>query len=157
ATGIGGSGWDLDGETGLYCLNTALCSFAGLSNSRGPINDQTQLMIDTRSLHSWLASSRHKHRILVMHHPVEWLTECAQLELSRVMHCLFSLVFSGHVHRASSTFATQERAGFVHCVAPPLFTNKHDSLGYSFVTLDTETGHVAVVYRQWSESSRRFV
>ena len=33
--------------------------------------------------------------------------------------------------------------------APPLFTRKPDLLGYSFVTLDTETRGVEVHYRQW--------
>ena len=152
---IGGSGWKLSNEIGVYCLNTALCSSAGLLD----ISDQNKLMIDTRSLHKWLMETGNdfKTRILVMHHPLDWLTEWAKLELEKIISSDFKLVFSGHIHENSATFSTRGAGKSVHCVAPPLFTKKSENLGYSFVNIDTLSGQIEVNYRQWSPSSRIFV
>jgi len=150
---ISGSGWELSNEIGVYCLNTALCSFAGLSG----ISDQNKLMIDTRSLHKWLMENDFKARILVMHHPLDWLTEWAKLELEKIISSSFQLVFSGHIHENSATFSTRGMGKSIHCVAPPLFISKAENLGYAFVTIDTSNGKIEVNYRQWSPSARIFV
>lgn len=152
---ISGSGWELSNEIGVYCLNSALCSSAGLSG----ISDQNNLMIDTRSLHKWLMESNNKFktRILVMHHPLDWLTEWAKLELEKIISSNFQLVFSGHIHENSATFSTRGMGKSVHCVAPPLFTKKSENLGYSFVSIDTFSGQIEVNYQQWSPTSQKFV
>jgi predicted MPP superfamily phosphohydrolase len=152
---ISGYGWELSNEIGVYCLNTALCSSAGLSG----ISDQNKLMIDTRSLHKWLMETENdfKTRILVMHHPLDWLTEWAKLELEKIISSNFQLVFSGHIHENSATFSTRGAGKSVHCIAPPLFTKKSENLGYSFVSIDTSNGQIEVDYRQWSPTSRIFV
>ncbi len=150
---IGGSGWELSNEIGVYCLNTALCSSAGLSG----ISDQNKLMIDTRSLYKWLMENDFKARILVMHHPLDWLTEWAKLELEKIISSSFQLVFSGHIHENSAIFSTRGIGKSIHCVAPPLFTKKSENLGYAFVSIDTSNGQIEVNYRQWSPTSRVFV
>lgn len=148
-TNIGGSGWKLSDEIGVYCLNTALCSSAGLSG----ISDQNKLMIDTRSLHKWLMENNElKTRILVMHHPLDWLTEWAKLELEKIISDSFQLVFSGHIHENSATFSMRGMGKSVHCVAPPLFTKKSENLGYAFVSVDTLSGQIEIEYRHWSPS-----
>lgn len=155
---LGGTGWELSSEVGVYCLNTALCSFAGLSDLSGNyISDQNKLMIDTRSLHKWLADTNFKTRLLVMHHPLDWLVDWAKLELEKIISNNFQLVFSGHIHENSATFSKRGSGKFVHCVAPPLFTKKSENLGYSIVSIDTSNGEIEVCYRQWSQSSQSFV
>lgn len=155
---ISGAGWALSNDIGVYCLNTALCSFAGLSDSSGNrITDQNKLMIDTRSLHQWVIENDFKTRILVMHHPLDWLTEWAKSELEKIISSSFQLVFSGHIHENSATFSTRGIGKSVHCVAPPLFTKKSEHLGYSFVSIDSLSGKIEVNYRQWSPTSRNFV
>ena len=154
-TTLGGAGWDLDGGIGVYCLNTALCSYAHLPDPQGTvISDERKLMIDTRMMQQWLQETTSTLRILVMHHPIEWLTQWASLELDTVIARDFNLVFSGHVHQANATFSTRGENGVVTVSAPPLFTRKSESLGYSFVTLDTETMNVDVLYRQWTPSHK---
>ena len=150
-TNLGGTGWDLANGIGVYCLNTALCSYAHLTDSQGAaISDKGKLMIDTRVMQQWLLQTTSTNRILVMHHPVEWLTPWANSELDKIIAKDFRLVFSGHLHQATATFSSRGHNGVVEVSAPPLFTRKSDLLGYSFVTLDTETGGVEVQYRQWT-------
>lgn len=148
---IGGSGWELPGGVGVYCLNSALCSFAGLKDSNGqPLLDQNKLMIDTRSLYRWMSETPSNIRILVMHHPIEWLVEWAKIEIENAICDKFHLVISGHAHRGMTTFASRGAGGSVFCSAPALFSRKSDLLGYSFITIDSDTGAVEVSYRQWT-------
>jgi hypothetical protein len=148
---FGGNGWELEDDTGIYCLNTALCSSAGMEGDDGKrICDHGRLHIDTRSLSSWLTEKDYKTRILVMHHPLDWLTEWAQIELGRLINKYFHLAFCGHVHRSDAIFTSRGEGASVQCIAPPLFTRKSGNLGYSFVTLDTNTHEISVEYRQWT-------
>ena len=154
-TDLGGSGWDLNNKIGVYCLNTALCSYAHLPDSQGAaISDKRKLMIDTRVMHQWLQQTSSTMRILVMHHPSDWLSSWANSELDTIIATDFHLVFSGHTHKATATFSSRGQDGVVTVSAPPLFTSKSDLLGYSFVTLDTETRSVDVQYRQWTPGQK---
>ena len=122
-TNLGGTGWDLANGIGVYCLNTALCSYAHLTDSQGAaISDKSQLMIDTRVMQQWLSQTTSTIRILVMHHPIEWLTPWANSELDKIIANEFCLVFSGHLHQATATFSSRGHNGAVQVSAPPLFT-----------------------------------
>jgi len=152
---LGGAGWDLKNGIGLYCLNTALCSFGGLKDSQEkPISDKERLHIDTRSLYKWLQENDFTMRILVMHHPLEWLAGWARLELEKIVFNNFQLILSGHKHSDSTVFSSQGHGGVLHCSAPPLFNQKSGDLGYAFVSVDADSGEYEVVYRQWAPRHR---
>ncbi|MEN9285744.1 MAG: hypothetical protein RLZZ179_3237 [Verrucomicrobiota bacterium] len=154
---IGGHGWELDGGLGIYCLNTALCSFGGVKDSEGrSISDKGRLMIDTRSLNQWLANSKVNGRVLVMHHPLDWLNEWSRAELEKIIADEFLTVFCGHVHEQDVMFSSHGAGGCVQCIAPPLFTRKSNPLGYGFVIVDRDAQTVEVAYRQWTPK-RTFV
>lgn len=150
-SGLGGAGWDLENGIGLYCLNTALCSFGGLKDSQEKtISDKERLLIDTRSLYKWIAETSSTMRILVMHHPPEWLADWARIELEKIIAKEFQLILSGHTHRDLAVFSSHGFGGALHCFAPPLFTRKSGFLGYAFVIVDTDNRAFEVVYRQWT-------
>ncbi|MFN7958345.1 MAG: metallophosphoesterase [Holophagaceae bacterium] len=150
---IGGTGWSIGDGVGIYCLNSALGSSSGLDDLNGnEICDKEKLFIDTRNLYKWIYSEQFEHRILVMHHPVSWLTEWAQIELEKIISKYFCLVVSGHAHRGLSTFSSHGVGGSVNCSAPALFSRKSELLGYSFITLDTSNKDLEICYRQWSPS-----
>lgn len=112
-------------------------------------------MVDTRVMQKWLQETAWTIRILVMHHPVEWLAPWALSEIDTVIARDFDVVFSGHIHEPTGTFSSQGEGGVLSVSAPPLFTRKSDLLvGYSFVTLDTETRSTEVLYRQWTPKQR---
>jgi predicted MPP superfamily phosphohydrolase len=151
---VGGSGWALDDSTGVFCLNTALCSFGGLEDpdSGTALIDKAMLSIDSRTLHKWDQGTDFKTRILVMHHPLEWLSDWSKNELEKLISEKFRIVFSGHVHAADAVFNWRGSGSSVFCRAPALFTRKNDLLGYAFVTIDTQSDQVSVDYRQWTGS-----
>jgi 3',5'-cyclic AMP phosphodiesterase CpdA len=145
---IGGRGHYLNANLGLYCLNTALYSSGGHNG----INDHGRLCIDTRTLQKWVAETNHLTRILVMHHPLDWLTDWSQAELKKIMDNEFSLCFFGHVHEQDHYFKTNSLNTSVVCCAPPLFTSKKDKLGYSIVTIG-QIGVEQIQYRQWTKNN----
>lgn len=145
-----GAGWDIGEGVGVYCLNTAVMSLGGATRREADrrASDQKRLLVETRGLHNWLQGSAFKHRILVMHHPEAWLCEWSERELRTVMDKSFSVSFSGHVHRQKAAQRFYRDRRLVECGAPPLFSRKTDLLGYSFLSLSTETGARCIEYRQ---------
>ena len=156
---LGGTGWRIKNSIGVYCLNTALCSFGAIIHreSGSKINDRNRLMIDTRALHSWLRQNDSEFKILVMHHPLDWLCDWAASELDTVIDRNFDLVFTGHIHSSSAKSYSSSDSKVVQIGAPPLFTRKSSVLGYSMVTVDLSSQNVKVRYRQWSEAHHKFL
>ncbi len=147
-----GVGYKVNNEISIYCLNTAICSSGGYKD----INDKGFLGIDTRNLHKWLATNDSKFKILVMHHPLEWLIEWAQEELKIILKKSFNLCLFGHVHSQDYHYKIIKDSTLIECSAPPLFTNKKDDLGYSIFSF-SEQGIVDLTYRQWSKRSSNFL
>jgi len=141
---IGGAGFKLTGNIGIYCLNTALCSSAGLRS------DFQNLAIDTRSLYRWTHDSEQAVRILVMHHPREWLCQWANDEMVKIMGKSFSLCLSGHTHGQLIYHTLNTHHSITTCSAPPIFTNKHDDIGYAIISV-SNYGVEKIRYRQWTK------
>lgn len=154
-----GKGYDLDSNVGIYCLNTALYSFGGLSHTqkKEPINDKGYLPIDTRSIHSWLSDSVSDKKILVMHHPLDWLTSWAQRELKKIIAANFDLVLCGHTHELDISSQVSAQSKVPILTAPCLFQRKQYINGYSIIDFSEVDGPTRVKYRAWSQSTDSFV
>ena len=151
-----GRGFELSDDIGIYCLNTALYSFGGLKDEyQNTISDYQVLPVETRRLHAWLDESSHKYKILVMHHPIEWLAGWAEKELNSLCLRYFSLVLTGHNHNKELSHVHNGVDSFVRCSAPQLFSRKIDMLGYSILQIDDEMNGLNICYRQWAQD--RFV
>ena len=151
-----GRGFDLSSDIGIYCLNTALYSFGGLPDEKqNTISDYQELPVETRRLNAWLEESRHKYRILLMHHPFEWLLDWAEKEIKSLCLRHFNLVLTGHVHNKESFNINDGIDSYVHCSTPQLFSKKSDLLGYSILQIDDELTSLNISYRQWARD--RFV
>jgi predicted MPP superfamily phosphohydrolase len=143
---ITGAGWDIVDNISIFCLNSALCSVGGF----GTISDKERLSIDTRSLQKWTLENKSKSKILLMHHPISWLSEWSQSEIKTLLHSKYSLCLSGHVHDQSTFHTIHNDSELVECVSPPLFTNKRGDLGYTIITV-TDNGVSTIQYRQWTK------
>ncbi len=149
--GITGAGWDLTDHIGVYCVNTSLCSSGGIFKDGTAVPDKGRLCIDTRSLHAWLQTSKTKWKILVMHHPLHWLSESSRKELAVLLKKNFTLRLYGHEHEQEKLHSLDTGKSLVECCAPALFSKKSDQLGYSIVTIDKELGPLELIYRQWTK------
>lgn len=146
-----GAGWSLTDEIGVYCLNTSLCSSGGLVKDGKSIPDKGRLQVDTRSIHAWLQTTTSKWKLLVMHHPVNWLTESAQRELKAVLN-RFNVILHGHEHEQSKLHIINSGESQIQCFAPALYSNKADPLGYAVVLMCENKGPTEIIYRQWTKN-----
>lgn len=145
-----GKGHSLTEQIGIYCLNTAITSVAGVEGLDGnKLDDKRHLHIETRGLNQWIQSTSFERRIMVMHHPVHWLSPWSQKELKILLKKHFDLVFCGHVHEPDLETLLFNEGQCSIITAPPLFTSKWDPLGYSIVELDVAMG-IQITYRQWA-------
>lgn len=145
-----GAGWTIDDKIGIYCLNTALCCTGGLARDMQVHPDKGCLAIDTRKLHAWNQENNSVLKILVMHHPLDWLIPWAKQELEVVLRKNFALCLSGHAHDQNVFYTVNKDTPLVQCSAPPLFTKKNDELGYSYISINPEIGVTSIAYRQWT-------
>jgi len=146
---ISGTGWNIDDNIGVYCLNSALLASAGVDE----INDKSRLAIDTRQLSRWAIENDSKTKILLMHHPIEWLTKWAQEEINKLLMQYFKLLLTGHNHDQAFFYSIKNDSELVNCSAPPLLTSKKGDLGYSIITV-SESGVLCIQYRQWTKNNK---
>lgn len=145
-----GAGWNITEEIGVYCLNTAICSSGGLIKDGKAIPDKGRLQIDTRSIHAWLQKTTSKWRLLVMHHPMNWLVESSQRELKALLN-RFSVILHGHEHEQANVHLINSGKSQIQCFAPALYSNKADRLGYAIVLINKNEGPTEIIYRQWTK------
>ena len=146
-----GAGWALASDVAVYCLNTAICSSGGVHKNGAAIPDKTRLSIDTRTLHNWLQNCSAKWKVLVMHHPLTWLTEASRRELKVLIDKNFSVRLYGHEHEQENHHSISAGKTLIECCAPALYSSKHDLLGYSILTIDELRGPKDLTYRQWTK------
>lgn len=147
---------EINEEWSLYCLNSALTSFAGYEcNEYNQLSDDKgRLNIDTRNLNDWIQKNL-KKKILMMHHPMPFLTEWAEGELTKLLRTEFDLLLTGHTHRQDILCNQVKKENYIWCQAPQLYTDKTDKLGYCIIELEDD--HVKrVIYREWFESRNSF-
>lgn len=144
-----GSGWQLTDDVGIYCLNSAICSSGGLQKNGKSIEDKGRLQIDTRSIHEWLQKTTSKWKLLVMHHPLTWLSETSQQELKTLLP-KFTITLHGHEHEQSKLHVINSGKSQVQCFAPALYSSKRDQLGYAIIQINESIGPTEVIYRQWT-------
>lgn len=147
---------ELNDDWSVYCLNSALTSFAGVKENDYPLlqNDQNRLCIDTRLLYEWVSNNK-KKKILLMHHPFEFFSDWARTELKKVVKTCFDLVLTGHTHKQDLLCNSNGEDSFVWCMAPQLFSDKKDKLGYSIIELNSN-GVERIFYREWNEHRNTF-
>jgi predicted MPP superfamily phosphohydrolase len=147
---------ELNDDWSVYCLNSALTSFTGVKDDDYPQlqKDDNRLNIDTRRLYEWVRNNK-KKKILLMHHPFEFFSNWARVELNKIVKQNFDLVLTGHTHNQDLLCNNNGSESYIWCMAPQLFTDKKDTLGYSIIELNTE-GVKRIIYREWNEKRNAF-
>ncbi|MFO7606104.1 MAG: metallophosphoesterase [Desulfurivibrionaceae bacterium] len=138
-----GSGWKFNDDIGVYCINSALASFGGYNK----IDDRSNLAVYTRGVVDWLEKSDTKFNILLMHHPLYFLSKWCKDELTSIIENNFDLCLSGHVHE-QNVFYNKISNKSLCCSAPGLFTAKTDKLGYSIICINNSVVE-KIIYKQY--------
>ena len=143
----GGWGGQIREDFGIFVLNSALCSFGGIKDDRDQrISDKGILHIYTRSIHKWIQETSFSRRLLVVHHPMSWLSPWAAKELTSIIDTSFDVVMSGHEH-TQDAYSFARNSSSVMIEAPALFSRKDEDLGYSVISLEHD--QLDIKYRQW--------
>lgn len=147
---------ELNDDWSVYCMNSSLTSFAGINDCNYPLlkDDKGRLNIATRKLYQWL-NVNSKKKILILHHPFEFLTEWSSSELKKLIKLNFDLVLTGHTHEQNILCNNNQADSFIWCMAPQLYTDKTDKLGYSIIELKG-CAVDKITYREWFSSRNSF-
>ena len=93
-------------------------------------------------------------RIVLMHHPYEWLapfdSDIARTKLEGAR----TLVLSGHDHKTNPTAEFSLRGGAIYSRAGCLFESEHALNGYTLIDADLDTGTVSFLLRSWYPAPR---
>ncbi len=144
--------YSLNDKWSIHTLNSAILSSGGYNGWE----DNNRLGIDSRTLHSNLASDPHPHKILLMHHPEYFCMDWVKHELKKLYASHFDLVLTGHTHDQEIFCQQIKRSTYIHCEAPQLYTDKNDDvLGYNFIEI-CDDSVTRVIYREWFEKRNRF-
>lgn len=142
-----GWGYNIGDKVGVYCLNSALCSFGGL---RG-VDDEGRLAVYTRGLVDWCNNKTTTANILLLHHPLDHLNAWSRTELQSIIEKHFCLCLSGHNH-LPAVYHSKIPQSSLMCSAPPLFSNKQDTLAYSIVLIENDEPSI-IKYREYSNGN----
>lgn len=147
---------ELNDEWSVYCLNSSLTSYAGIEDPDYPLlkDDKGRLNIATRALYQWVHVNS-KKKILILHHPFEFLTEWAASELRKIVKLHFDLVLTGHTHEQNILCNNNNSDSFIWCMAPQLYTDKADKLGYCIIELQ-DNDVDKIMYREWFSNRNSF-
>lgn len=141
-------------EISFYMLNSAWCSSGGAKDIHGnEINDKGVLRVNTNGLNQWISENKGRTKILVMHHPVEHLTDDMMEQLYAICRNGVNFLIAGHTH---SQNITRYQNGAWVVISPQLYSKKKDRNGYSIIHVEG-TNVVDICYRQWNQRFRKFV
>lgn len=140
-------------EISIYLLNCSLLCSGGFNG----IRDKGVLKIDTTGLNKWIEENKGRTRILVMHHPLEFLTDYAQRELKGMLKNGIDILISGHIHDQDINHSfVSDNQGVIKLGSPQLFSNKADLNGYALIKFKKEKID-SIEYREWVQRQRKFM
>ena len=142
-------------DISVYCLNSALLSNGG---QEGFPDDIRRLRIDTSGVYEWAYENEGRTKVLVLHHPLDQLTEYAERRIENLIRNeKIDVVVTGHLHRQDfKKYLGKEGNTTKYCSSPQLFSNKRDENGYSILHFSGKEP-VSVEYRKWSTINDVFI
>lgn len=141
-------------EITIFCLNSALLSSGGYKG----LDDCKQLKIETSKLNEWTRGNLGRLKILVLHHPTNYLSDYYQDELKKMQRNKeIDIIISGHTHDQDLTSGFHAIDGHcIKCSSPQLFSSKEDLNGYAILEF-TDNQLSCIRYRQWTARQRKFM
>ena len=146
---------NITSEVSIYCLNSAILSNGGKENFP---DDSRRLRVETSGLYQWATKNEGRTKILVMHHPLNQLTEYVEQRIQNLIdNEKLEAIVTGHLHQQNFKRYLGKEAKLVkYCSAPPLSIGKTQQNGYSILHF-SGSSLASVEYRKWSTIHDKFV
>jgi len=138
-----------DGTLGIAALNTAWRSSSDDDRAHLVLGDQ-QVRAAMDSLDSADV------RVVVFHHPFEWLTQWDADEVRRLVAKVPTLVLTGHDHVADPPLETTVRGTTLHSRGACLYESFEYRNGNSVIDVDVQQRSTRVSLRSWQRERREF-
>jgi len=120
-------------------------------------NDRRQLLLGDRQVKNALdAISDADVRLVVVHHPTDWLASFDEDLARGLLEQRMTIVFSGHEHTADPVSQMSTRGQAVYSRAGCLYETHEYRNAYNIVDIDPATGQVEVTIRAWEQQRRAF-
>lgn len=140
-------------EISFYFLNCSLFCYGGYNK----VEDKGILKIETSELNKWIQENKGRTKILVMHHPLDYLTNFSKSEIKSMLINDIDILISGHMHDQELDHNyVAENHGIIKLGSPQLFSNKTDLNGYSILRFEGNKLD-SIEYRQWVKRQRKFM
>lgn len=140
-------------EVSFYFLNCSLFCYGGYNN----VEDKGILKVETSGLNKWIDENKGRTKILVMHHPLDYLTSFARSEIKSMLINDIDILISGHIHEQELDYNyISENHEVIKLGSPQLFSKKTDLNGYSILTFSGKNLE-SIEYRQWVKRQRKFM
>lgn len=137
----------------IVSINTAWLSWAGLQGKE----DLRKLPFPEAAIAEALRYTKPDHmRVLIGHHPTNWLDENSETDFHRSIGGSFALHLFGHMHEPNPIQATTLRGQCLQNQSGALFQGRRRYNGYSFISTARDNGHSAVTFRSYFDTTRRF-
>jgi Calcineurin-like phosphoesterase len=129
-------------SVGIAALNTAWrCS---------DDTDRGRLLVGEQQLRAAMSAiSDTELRLVVMHHPLEWLAEFDETLCRLMFEKARCFVFTGHDHKSDPAAATTARGSAVYCRAGCLYETRDYPNSYSLLELLPASKSAQAVVRRW--------
>lgn len=146
--------YDINESWSVGCINSALGTFAHIDN----LSDEGNLIISTKPLYEWIERTKTRHRILMMHHPLDSLKFGIKEELKAIIKNHIEIFLTGHTHSHDIIQPLNASTDVISCTLPHLFHSKKDR-GMGYCILDFNNMHLLeqMQYREWNLLKSKFV
>lgn len=150
---LSGYHYNVTPQMSFYMLNSAWCSSGGAKDVYGnEIVDKGLLRSDTSGVNKWISENEGRTKVLVMHHPIEHMTDEMIDQLYAMCRNGIDFLIAGHTH---SQNMVNFEGGAKVIISPQLYSSKNDLNGYSVMQI--ENGNITdIMYRQWNVRYRKF-
>ena len=143
------------GEISIVGMNSTWLSHQRDEND----SDRGKLRVEPHILSKYAKSlPLESFRVLMLHHPFDWLEEVTRDAVTAIATENFDLVLYGHVHTADTAALIRNRAGTRLIQSPPLRADwSKGTNGYAIIRCNTRSKASEITYRSYSKSQRIFV
>ena len=143
------------GEISIVGMNSTWLSYQRDADD----SDRGKLRVEPHILSKYADMLPEKgFRVLLLHHPFDWLEEVTRDAVTSIATEKFDLVLYGHAHTADSTQFVRNISGVALIQSPPLRADwSKGTNGYGIIRCNIHSKASEISYRSYSKNRRLFV